>query len=58
MITRLTGGRLFDPTQGMNGTVGDLYIRDSHFIPAPANKAQRVLSAVTVLMINALCGRR
>jgi formylmethanofuran dehydrogenase subunit A len=40
MLTRLAGGRLFDPTQGMNGTVGDLYIHDRHFTPPPADEAQ------------------
>ena len=37
MLTRLSGGRLFDPTQDMDDVVGDLYIRDGHFIKAPAS---------------------
>ncbi len=40
MLTRLTGGRFFDPTQDMDDVVGDLYIRDGHFVDAPANEAE------------------
>lgn len=35
MLTRLKGGQLFDPAQGLNGTVQDLYYRDGLFITAP-----------------------
>jgi formylmethanofuran dehydrogenase subunit A len=40
MLTRLAGGRLFDPTQDMDGTVGDLYICDGRIVPPPSNHAQ------------------
>jgi formylmethanofuran dehydrogenase subunit A len=35
MVTRLKGGRLFDPAQGLNGTVQDLFIRDGVMISGP-----------------------
>lgn len=35
MLTRLKGGQLFDPAQGLNGTVQDLYYRDGVLIAAP-----------------------
>jgi formylmethanofuran dehydrogenase subunit A len=40
MLTRLSGGRLFDPTQNMDDVVGDLYIQDGYFVDAPANNEQ------------------
>ena len=40
MLTRLSGGRLFDPTQGLDDVVQDLYIRDGHFVGAPDNHAE------------------
>ncbi|MBL8466228.1 formylmethanofuran dehydrogenase subunit A [Methyloversatilis discipulorum] len=36
MLTRLAGGQLYDPTQGMDGVESDLYIRDGRFVDAPA----------------------
>ncbi|MDP3330574.1 MAG: formylmethanofuran dehydrogenase subunit A [Methylococcaceae bacterium] len=35
MLTRLTGGRLFDPAQGFNGTVQDLWFRDDLLVSPP-----------------------
>ena len=35
MLTRLKGGQLFDPAQGLNGTVQDLFIRDGVIISEP-----------------------
>lgn len=35
MLTRLKGGQLFDPAQGLNGTVQDLYYRDGVLIAMP-----------------------
>ncbi|WP_432745620.1 formylmethanofuran dehydrogenase subunit A [Methylobacter sp. G7] len=35
MLTRLTGGRIFDPAQGLNGAVQDLFIRGGVIISAP-----------------------
>ena len=40
MLTRLTGGRIFDPTQDLNDVVGDVYIRDGYFVDAPRNNAE------------------
>ncbi len=40
MLTRLAGGRLFDPTQNMDDVVNDLYIRDGYFVEAPTNGEQ------------------
>jgi len=39
MLTRLTGGRLFDPAHGVEGRVRDLYVRDGRIIDAPADAA-------------------
>ncbi|HWT21000.1 MAG TPA: formylmethanofuran dehydrogenase subunit A [Variovorax sp.] len=39
MLKKLQGGRLFDPTQGLNGVVGDLYIRDGWLIGDPGPDA-------------------
>lgn len=36
---RLTGGQVFDPAQGLNGTVQDLFIRDGVIIPKPYSDA-------------------
>ncbi len=35
MLTRLTGGLIFDPAQGLNGAVQDLFICDGAIIPKP-----------------------
>lgn len=35
MLTLLRGGRLYDPVQGLNGTVADLWIRDGHLCAPP-----------------------
>lgn len=35
MLTRLTGGRIFDPAQSLNGTVQDLWFRDGLMISPP-----------------------
>ena len=40
MLTRLAGGRIFDPTQNMEDVVADLYIRDGHFVQAPATNSE------------------
>lgn len=36
MITRLTGGRVFDPANGARGDVRDVYIDDGRVVVAPA----------------------
>jgi len=35
VLTRLTGGRIFDPAQSLNGTVQDLWFRDGLMISPP-----------------------
>ena len=37
MITRLKNGKLYDPAQGKNGMVQDIYIRDGRIIDKPAD---------------------
>jgi formylmethanofuran dehydrogenase subunit A len=36
MLTRLAGGRLFDPANGVDGEIRDLYIRDGYIVTGPA----------------------
>jgi len=38
MLTKLTGGKVYDPAHGVNGEIRDLYIRDGRIIPAPGNE--------------------
>ncbi len=40
MLTRLAGGRLFDPAHGVDGQLRDLYVRDGRIIEAPADAAR------------------
>jgi formylmethanofuran dehydrogenase subunit A len=35
MLTRLTGGRLYDPAHGVDGEVRDLYVRDGYVVDGP-----------------------
>lgn len=35
MLTKLTGGRLYDPANGVDGEVRDIYIRDGHILDGP-----------------------
>ncbi|MCZ6772178.1 MAG: formylmethanofuran dehydrogenase subunit A [Proteobacteria bacterium] len=37
MLTRLQGGRIIDPMNGIDGEVRDLYIRDGRIVAAPAD---------------------
>ncbi len=37
MITKLTGGRVYDPEHGVNGDIRDIYIRDGRIVDAPAD---------------------
>ncbi len=37
MLTKLTGGRIYDPANGIDGQICDLYIQDGKFIDAPQN---------------------
>ncbi len=36
MITRLSGGRIFDPANGVNGDIRDLYVEGGRIVAAPA----------------------
>ncbi|MEM7400781.1 MAG: formylmethanofuran dehydrogenase subunit A [Pseudomonadota bacterium] len=40
MLTRLVGGRVFDPTQNMEDVVSDVYIHDGYFVPPPASESE------------------
>ena len=40
MLTRLKGGRLYDPENGVDGEVRDLYIRSGRIVGAPADPAE------------------
>ena len=42
MLTKLTGGKVYDPAHGINGEVRDIYIRDGHIIPHPRGEALSV----------------
>ena len=37
MLTRLKGGRVFDPAQNLNGEIGDIWFADGFIISAPEN---------------------
>ena len=37
MLTKLTGGRVFDPEHGQNDVVRDIYIRDGRIVDAPSD---------------------
>jgi formylmethanofuran dehydrogenase subunit A len=37
MITKLTGGRIYDPAHGVDGEIRDIYIRDGRIVAAPAD---------------------
>ena len=45
MLTRLKGGRIYDPANGINGEIRDLYLRDDRLVAAPADlgAADRVI---------------
>jgi formylmethanofuran dehydrogenase subunit A len=37
MITKLTGGKIYDPAHGIDGEVRDIYVRDGRIVDAPAD---------------------
>ena len=45
MLTRLKGGRIYDPANSVNGEIRDLYLRDDRLVAAPADlgAADRVI---------------
>jgi len=40
MLTRLAGGRLVDPANGVDGQVRDIYVRDGRIVDAPPDAAR------------------
>lgn len=38
MLTKLTGGKIYDPTHGVNGEIRDIYIQDGRIIANPGDK--------------------
>ena len=40
MLTRLKGGRIYDPANGVDGVVSDLYIRNGHIVSPPEHAAE------------------
>ncbi len=38
MLTKLTGGKVFDPAHGIDGEVRDIYIRDGRIVEAPVDR--------------------
>ena len=38
MLTKLTGGKVYDPAHGINGEVRDIWIRDGRIVAAPGNE--------------------
>ena len=38
MITRLAGGRVYDPARNIDGQAADIYMRDGHIVAPPADK--------------------
>jgi formylmethanofuran dehydrogenase subunit A len=40
MMIKLTGGRIYDPTQNLHGEVRDLFIRDGYIIANPGRDAR------------------
>ena len=38
MLTKLKGGKIYDPAHGINGEVRDIFIRDGRIIAAPSSE--------------------
>lgn len=41
MLTKLSGGRLYDPANGIDGKVRDIFIREGRIVADPGTKADR-----------------
>jgi formylmethanofuran dehydrogenase subunit A len=39
MLTKLTGGKVYDPAHGVNGEIRDIWVLDGRIVPAPAGEA-------------------
>lgn len=39
MLTKLAGGKVYDPAHGIDGEIRDIWIRDGRIVPAPSNEA-------------------
>jgi formylmethanofuran dehydrogenase subunit A len=40
MLIKLSGGKVYDPANGVNGEVRDIYVEDGRIVPAPAADAK------------------
>lgn len=40
MLTKLTGGTVYDPANGVDGQITDLYLRDGRIVPHPGDGAR------------------
>jgi formylmethanofuran dehydrogenase subunit A len=38
MLIKLTGGKVYDPAQGLNGEIRDIWIRDGRIVEAPSHE--------------------
>lgn len=47
MLTKLAGGKVYDPSQGLNGTITDIYIRDGRIVddPGPHTRFDEIIDA-------------
>lgn len=47
MLTKLAGGTIYDPSQGLNGVVADIYIRDGLIAddPGPGSRFDEIIDA-------------
>lgn len=55
MLTKLSGGRIYDPANGIDGEVRDIFIRDSRIVADPGTKPDRSLDiAGAVVMAGAI----
>jgi len=51
-LLKIANGRIYDPVQGMDGTVGDLWIRDGVVCrPEPDARADRVIDAAGMIVM-------
>ena len=42
MLIKLTGGKVYDPANGVDGDVRDIYVRDGRIVAAAAQRAQSI----------------
>lgn len=53
MLTRITGGRVYDPSRGIDGQILDLYLRDGYIVadPGPGVPADEVYDAAGMVVM-------